>query len=108
MEKLKKEFIGTGEVQGFRYSQIDRTDKHAFYKVNTSHYGGNCIHYEIFKIIKGRDNTRTYDNVSVFCPAKEYIPKGGKFNGNDTNAFCGKKSLERANKEWDEIKKTST
>ena len=40
---LSKEFIGKGEVKGYLFTQISKTDRAFIYEVNT----GNQIHYEV-------------------------------------------------------------
>ena len=42
---LKKEFVGRGEVKGFNFSQISKTNWGFLYEVNTGH----MIYYEVFK-----------------------------------------------------------
>lgn len=56
MKELEKEFIGRGDVRGFKFTQLDATSKAYLYKVDV--FGQ--IHYEVFK---RRENTR-YGNVS--------------------------------------------
>ena len=56
MKELQKEFIGRGEVRGFKFTQLLRSDVAYLYKVDV--FGQ--IHYEVFK---RRENAR-YGNVS--------------------------------------------
>lgn len=42
---LKKEFVGRGEVKGFNFSQISKTNWGFLYEVNTGH----TIYYEVFQ-----------------------------------------------------------
>ncbi len=42
---LKTEFVGRGEVKGFNFSQISKTNWGFLYEVNTGH----TIYYEVFK-----------------------------------------------------------
>jgi hypothetical protein len=50
MKSLKKQFIGTGEVKGYKFTQI-RCTKHAFlYEINT----GDSLYYEVFKKVKNK------------------------------------------------------
>lgn len=51
MKPLEKEFIGRGEVKGFKFIQIKATDLAYLYKV----INGNAIYYEVFK---KRENAR--------------------------------------------------
>jgi len=45
MRPLKKEFIGTGQVRGDKFTQIRCTNRAYLYEVNT----GYSIYYEVFK-----------------------------------------------------------
>lgn len=56
MKELEKEFIGRGEVRGFKFTLLESTDLAYLYKVDV--FGQ--IHYEIFK---RRENLR-FGNVS--------------------------------------------
>ena len=51
MKELQKEFIGKGEVSGFKFTQLEATNKAFLYKVQA----GGLIYYEVFK---RRENTR--------------------------------------------------
>ena len=56
MKELKEYFSGIGQVKGYVFNQISKTDKAFLYEVR----GNNTIHYEIFKRL---ENTM-YDCVS--------------------------------------------
>jgi hypothetical protein len=56
MRQLKQTFTGTGEVKGFIFTQIKKSEYGYIYKV----YAGGTIHYEAFKHV---ENTR-YECVS--------------------------------------------
>jgi hypothetical protein len=45
MKELELEFIGRGQVKGFIFTQIKKSDYAFIYQVNT----GSGIHYEVFK-----------------------------------------------------------
>ena len=45
IKPLAKFFIGRGEVKGFKFTQISKTDKVFLYEVST----GDLICYEVFK-----------------------------------------------------------
>lgn len=45
MRELKTDFIGKGEVKGFEFTQLKKTEKGYIYAVNT----GNNVHFEVFK-----------------------------------------------------------
>lgn len=46
IKRLPREFIGKGEVKGFHFNQLLRTQNYCLYKVTNS---GNT-HYEVFEI----------------------------------------------------------
>lgn len=45
MKQLQNEFIGRGEVKGFIFTQIKKSNKAYIYKVDCD----GCEHYEVFK-----------------------------------------------------------
>jgi len=45
MKELEKEFIGKGQVKGFKFTQVKKTEFGYIYKVDTKH----TIMYEVFK-----------------------------------------------------------
>ena len=45
MKELQTEFIGRGQVKGFKFTQKNKTEKGFIYEVNT----GSSIHFEVFK-----------------------------------------------------------
>tara|TARA_R110002049_G_scaffold286773_1_gene468592 strand:- start:264 stop:542 length:279 start_codon:yes stop_codon:yes gene_type:complete len=45
MKELEKEFIGKGQVKGFKFTQVKKTKYGYIYKVDTKH----TIMYEVFK-----------------------------------------------------------
>lgn len=45
MRELKEDFIGKGEVKGFEFTQLKKTEKGYIYSVNK----GESIHFEVFK-----------------------------------------------------------
>jgi len=56
MRELKEVFEGKGQVKGFKFTQIKKTEYSYLYRVDT----GSSRHYEIFE---RRENTR-FDCVS--------------------------------------------
>lgn len=56
MKELKTTFDGKGQVKGYLFSQISRTNCAYLYEVR----GNNTIHYEVFK----RRENSMYDVVS--------------------------------------------
>lgn len=45
MKQLQEQFIGRGEVKGFIFTQIKKSDKAFIYKVDCD----GCEHFEVFK-----------------------------------------------------------
>tara|TARA_R110000764_G_scaffold55229_1_gene120618 strand:- start:70 stop:321 length:252 start_codon:yes stop_codon:yes gene_type:complete len=56
MKQLQKEFIGKGQVKGFKFTQIKQNENGYIYEVKAN----GLIHYEVFKHV---ENTR-YECVS--------------------------------------------
>jgi len=56
MKQLEQEFNGKGQVKGFRFTLIKKSDYGYIYKIDT----GDAIHYEVFG---HKENTR-FDCVS--------------------------------------------
>lgn len=50
MKQLKKQFIGTGEVKGYKFTQIRYTNRAFLYEINTGH----SLYYEVFKKVKNQ------------------------------------------------------
>lgn len=48
MRELKEYFVGKGEVKGFIFNQIKKTDYGFIYEINS----GDKIYYEVFKRIE--------------------------------------------------------
>lgn len=63
MKALKKQFIGTGEVKDFKFTQIRCTNRAFLYEVNT----GNTIYFEVFKkVINKRYACVSYPKAKYF------------------------------------------
>ena len=45
MKELQLKFIGRGQVKGFIFTQLNKSEKAYIYKVDT----GSSTHYEVFK-----------------------------------------------------------
>jgi hypothetical protein len=45
IKELQSEFIGRGQVKGFKFTLKNKTEKGYIYEVDT----GSSIHYEVFK-----------------------------------------------------------
>ena len=56
MKELKSYFVGIGQVRGYIFNQLNKTDKAYLYEVSEN----NVVHYEVFK---RRENT-LYDCIS--------------------------------------------
>ncbi|WP_282073192.1 hypothetical protein [Polaribacter atrinae] len=64
MKTLKKQFIGTGEVKGFKFTQIRCTNRAFLYEIDT----GNSLYYEVFKKVKNkRFGVVSYPSSKAFC-----------------------------------------
>ena len=46
IERLPLQFIGTGEVKGFKFEQVSELPTHYIYSVNS----GEETHYEVFEV----------------------------------------------------------
>ena len=63
MRELKKQFVGTGEVRGFKFTQIRSTNRAFLYEVDT----GDSIYYETFKkVINKRFVCVSYPKAKYF------------------------------------------
>jgi len=64
IKELAIEFIGRGEVRGFFFTQLIKSNKGYLYQVKTPYLG---IHYEVFqKIINKRFNIISYPRSASF------------------------------------------
>lgn len=77
MKELPKTFIGKGQVKGFTFTQIKKTDNAYLYLVDT----GNGKHYEIFE---RRENNR-FNCVSY--PGNKSFGVWAKTTLSETKAF---------------------
>ena len=64
IKELPSEFVGTGEVRGFYFTQIKSTDKGYIYSVMNN----GLVYYEVFK-----RKTNQYNGVS--CPKSKSFGK---------------------------------
>jgi hypothetical protein len=63
MRELKKQFVGTGEVKGNKFTQIRCTNRAFLYEVNT----GYSIYYEVFKkVLNKRFGVVSYPKAKYF------------------------------------------
>lgn len=81
METLEKEFIGRGEVRGFKFTQVQNNTTSYAYKVTTP---SGKVHYEVFrkKVFTGFGSEKeTYPTAKAFgvsawwCSTPEQIQK---------------------------------
>ena len=56
MKELKEYFVGVGQVKGYIFNQIKRTNTAYLYEVSEN----NVVHYEVFK----RRENKLYDCIS--------------------------------------------
>lgn len=57
MKPLETEFIGRGEVKGFKFRQISATDRAFLYEVTSTNMN---VNYEVFKL----KNNKRFDCIS--------------------------------------------
>lgn len=63
MKQLKSEFIGKGQVKGFKFTQVKKTQHGYIYKV----YDNNQVWYEVFKHRENRQfNCVSYPGTKSF------------------------------------------
>lgn len=63
MKQLQKEFIGRGQVKGFRFTQLKKSNYSYIYKINT----GSSEHFEVFLHIENRQfNCISYPQSNSF------------------------------------------
>jgi hypothetical protein len=75
IKKLQENFEGTGEVKGFEFRQIKRSDKALLYGV----YSGKLEHFEVFTI-KTTPICLDFENrVYSETDSKEVYPKAKDF-----------------------------
>jgi hypothetical protein len=95
MRKLKEQFIGIGEVKGFDFFQLNRTENAAFYKVENSYY-------EIFIIKTQKEQKKNINGSEVFFKPKEIYPRSNQFGISAWTIHNYDKALTK----WGEISKT--
>lgn len=63
MRELKKEFIGKGQVRGFEFTQVKKTEFGYIYKIDTK----DSVLYEVFKRkVNNRYNCISYPSNKAF------------------------------------------
>ena len=79
MKKLRKHFIGTGEVSGFIFNQIADLDNAYIYSVSYSSTPEKIDHYEVFKKQINKEYNRVIDNNVIHYSEAERYPTASKF-----------------------------
>ena len=77
MKKLRKHFIGTGEVSGFIFNQIADLDNAYIYSV--SYTPEKIDHYEVFKKKIKKEHNRVIGNKVIHYSEAESYPKSTSF-----------------------------
>jgi len=63
MRELKKSFIGKGQVRGFEFTQVKKTEYGYIYKIDTK----NTVCYEVFqRKVNNRYNCISYPSNKAF------------------------------------------
>jgi len=88
---LEKEFIGIGEVKGFKFKQIDSTTLGYIYLVDT----GDSIHYEVFKRVNSPLCIDFKKRLYSETESKESYPKSNSFG---ITAWCCNKLIKAVNR----------
>jgi len=86
MKQLAQEFTGIGEVRGFKFTQLRKTNKAFLYEVKT----GDQIHYEVFKrVVNKRFACESYPKSKAFGISAFSIMDIGKAlkKFNELNSF---------------------
>lgn len=77
MKKLRKHFIGTGEVSGFIFNQIADLDNAYIYSV--SYTPEKIDHYEVFRKQIIKEETVVIDNKVIHFRETERYPRSSQF-----------------------------
>ena len=63
MKFLEKEFIGKGDVKGFKFKQVQKSSAAYIYEINS----GSRIYYEVFKrVANGKYQKESYPKAKHF------------------------------------------
>lgn len=76
MKLIEKEFIGKGEVSGFKFTRVAETERAYVYKVDD---GSGSERYEVFERITSPEQTLVIGGAEIHYEAKELYPKSTKF-----------------------------
>ena len=80
MIKLEKEFIGIGEVKGFKFKMLFNNDKAFIYEVSKKMENGYINKwYEVFERRVSKATDTIMNGVSVHFEEKEIYPKSKSF-----------------------------
>ena len=81
MIKLEKEFIGIGEVKGFKFEQLYKSDYAYMYKVSSKGESDNDnkVWYEIFERKSSKELDTVLDGQAIHFEEKENYPRANSF-----------------------------
>jgi len=88
IKELEKQFTGTGEVKGFKFTQMLFTQHAYLYEVNS----GEQIHFEVFKRLKSPVCIDFEKRIYSDTEFKETYPKANRFGVDaftKTNVYDG-------------------
>jgi len=77
MIELKETFKGRGELRGFNFKQLCKSDTAYIYEVQ--HKSGGQCHYEVFKRKESKANTRTIGTKKITYPDMVLYPTSRAF-----------------------------
>jgi len=95
MKQLEKEFIGGGDVKGFKLKQLKANGYVFLYEINT----GYSKHYEVFEHRETKESDNIISGVEVHFNAKITYPSSKAFG---VWAYCCD-DLDRANMRYNEL-----
>ena len=81
MIELEKEFIGIGEVKGFKFEQLQKSDYAYMYKVSSKGESehDNKVWYEIFERKSSKELDTVLDGQDIHFEEKENYPRANSF-----------------------------
>lgn len=80
MIKLEKEFIGVGEVRGFRFKMLFENEKAFMYEVSCENDDGYTSRwYEVFERKVSKATDTIMNGVSVHFEEREVYPRSNSF-----------------------------
>jgi hypothetical protein len=96
MKELEKEFIGSGEVEGFKFRQIKTSPYGYVYEISN---GDGKQHYETFERKESKKSERVIQGRAIQYEARIRYPKSGDFG---LWAWCYR-DKEKAIQKFDEL-----